>query len=221
MPPELLVFDCDGVLVDSEALVVEVEAEQLTAAGFPITAEEITERFVGLSYTSMMTALAAEHGRPVPDEVSRRVQQAALDEFPRRLRPVPGISDLLAGLDGDRCVASSSDLHRIRLSLAVTGLAEHFEPDRIFSAEMVARGKPAPDLFQLAADRLGAAPADCLVIEDSPAGVTAARAAGMSVVGLLAGEHARPGLGERLVKAGAELIFDTVAELGEHLDPPP
>ena len=217
MPPKLLVFDCDGVLVDSEALVVEVEAELLTAAGFPITAEEITERFVGLSYGSMMAALGAEHGRPVPDELSRRVQQAALDEFPSRLRPVPGIGDLLAALDGDRCVASSSDLDRIQLSLTVTGLDDHFEPDHIFSAQMVARGKPAPDLFELAADRLEAAPASCLVIEDSPAGVSAARAAGMAVVGLLAGGHARPGLGERLVAAGAKLTFDTVAELGDHL----
>jgi HAD superfamily hydrolase (TIGR01509 family) len=215
---DLVVFDCDGVLVDSEALVVEVEAEMLTAAGFPITPDEIIERFVGLSYTTMMAELGTDNGRPVPDELSQRIQRAALDEFPARLRPVPGIDELLAGLALPRCVASSSDLDRIELSLAVTGLAGYFETDRIFSAQMVERGKPAPDLFELSASRLGVAPSRCLVIEDSPAGVTAAAAAGMEVVGFVAGGHASEGLGDRLLAAGASEVFPTAEKLAARID---
>ena len=218
MAPDLIVFDCDGVLVDSEALVVEVEAELLTAAGFAITAEEITERFVGLSYQSMMEALAEDHGRPVPDELSERVQQAALDEFPTRLKPVQGMDSLLAGLRTPRCVASSSDLARIELSLAVTGLSGYFEPDRIFSAQMVKRGKPAPDLFELAASRLDVAPSACLVVEDSPAGVTAASAAGMHVVGFVAAGHATPSLGDRLLEAGAGEVVASTEALAARLE---
>ncbi len=217
MAVELIVFDCDGVLVDSEALVIEVEAAMLTAAGFPVTPDELIERFVGLSYDTMMAELAKDHGRPVPDELSRRIQQAALAEFPERLEPVPGMGELLAALDLARCVASSSDLDRIDLSLRVTGLHDHFEPDRIFSAQMVARGKPAPDLFELAAARCGVDPAGCLVVEDSPAGVTAAVAAGMEVVGFVAGGHARDGLGDRLLMAGAAEVYATAADLSNRL----
>lgn len=217
MTHDLIVFDCDGVLVDSEALVVEVEAEMLTAAGFTITAAELIERFVGLSYTTMMAELGEDHGRTVPDELSRRIQQAALDEFPARLKPVPGIEGLLADLSSPRCVASSSDLDRIELSLTVTGLDGYFDPDRIFSAQMVEHGKPAPDLFELAAARLGVETQACLVIEDSPAGVTAAVAAGMVVVGFIAGGHASPDLGDRLAVAGAQEVFASAEALAAYL----
>ena len=217
MTAELIVFDCDGVLVDSEALVVEVEAKMLTAAGFPTTAEQIIERFVGLSYATMMTQLEADHGRPVPDELSQRIQQAALDEFPARLQAVPGVEELLSELTLPRCVASSSDLDRIALSLEITGLDRHFEHDRIYSAQMVERGKPAPDLFQLAASQLSVDPAACLVIEDSPAGVTAAAAAGMEVVGFLAGGHATADLGSRLLAAGASEVFATADKLAARI----
>ncbi len=217
--PELVVFDCDGVLVDSEVLVVDVEARMLTEAGFPITADEIAERFVGLSYDSMMAELARHHGRPVPDGLSERIQQAALDRFPDHLRPVSGMPELLAGSDRPRCVASSSNLDRIALSLRLTGLDVHFTTDRVFSAQMVERGKPAPDLFLLAAETLGVDPSACLVVEDSAAGVTAARAAGMDVVGLVAGGHARPGLADRLAAAGARAVVATVGDLARHLDP--
>ncbi len=214
---DLLVFDCDGVLVDSEVLVMEVEAALLTEAGFPLTTDEIADHFVGLSYASMMAALGQRHGRPVPEALSRRVQQAALDLFPDHLRPVPGMADLLDGSDRPRCVASSSDLDRIELSLRVTGLADRFAPGSIFSAQMVERGKPAPDLFLLAAATIGAEPRSCLVIEDSTAGVAAARAAGMEVVGLVAGGHARPHLGPRLRAAGASRVFDRVEQLADFL----
>mgnify|MGYP001817714427 CR=1 FL=1 len=214
---DLLVFDCDGVLVDSEVLVMEVEATMLTEAGFPLSTDEIADNYIGLSYASMMADLAARHGRPVPEELSRRVQQAAIDRFPDPLQPVPGMVELLGDSPLPRFVASSSDIDRIELSLRVTGLADRFAPGSVFSAQMVERGKPAPDLFLLAASTLGVDPGACLVIEDSTAGVAAARAAGMDVVGLVAGGHARPHLRRQLYDAGAELVFERVDQLADHL----
>jgi len=218
---DLVVFDCDGVLVDSEVLVMDVEAAMLSEAGFPVSTDDIADNYIGLSYRSMMTDLAARYGRPVPEELSQQIQQAALDRFPDHLRPVAGIDTLLAASDRRRCVASSSDVSRIELSLRITGLAGHFDPGTVFSAQMVERGKPAPDLFLLAASTLGADPGSCLVIEDSTAGVTAAKAAGMEVVGLVAGGHARPHLGQRLLDAGAGRIFERVDQLADYLDAQP
>lgn len=218
---DLLVFDCDGVLVDSEALVMEVEAALLTEAGFPLSTDEIADNYVGLSYTTMMADLGARYGRPVPEELSQRVQRAALERFPDHLVAVPGMTELLATSDRARCVASSSNIDRIELSLRITGLADRFAAGTIFSAQMVERGKPAPDLFLLAAHTLGVEPAGCLVIEDSTAGVTAAKAAGMQVVGLVAGGHARPHLGHRLEEAGASRVFQRVDQLAEFLDGQP
>lgn len=217
MSSELIIFDCDGVLVDSEAIVIEIEAEALTAAGFRLTVDEIADRFVGLSYPDMMAALHADFGREVPAELSRRIQADALAAFPTRLEPVRGMSGFLGGLTMPRCVASSSDLDRIRLSLEVTGLAGFFDPAAVYSAQMVQKGKPAPDLFLHAASDLGVDPARCVVIEDSPHGVTGALAAGMRVVGFVGGLHARPSLTDRLRAAGAEVIVDHPDQLGAHL----
>lgn len=204
-----VIFDCDGVLVDSEVIVIEVEAEMLASAGFAISVEEIAERYVGLSYPDMMIGLADQFGRAVPPGLSAEIQQAALDAFPGRLQPVTGIRTYLEGLDRPRCVASSSALNRVRLSLRLTGLDRFFDPYHVLSSEMVSNGKPAPDLFLLAAQRLGVEPQDCVVIEDSPHGVTAALAAGMDVIGFVAGRHARPSLTDRLAAAGATTIVDS------------
>jgi HAD superfamily hydrolase (TIGR01509 family) len=213
MPTELVIFDCDGVLVDSEAIVIEIEAALLTAAGFPLTADDIADRFVGLSYPDMMAALQADFERPVPDGLSEKIQADALAAFSDQLQPVVGMAEMLAGDDSARCVASSSDLDRVELSLDLTGLANFFDPAHVYSAQMVENGKPAPDLFLHAARQLGADPAACLVVEDSPHGVAAARAAGMDVVGFVGGRHARPSLRTRLEAAGAELIVENPSEL--------
>ncbi len=213
MDPELVVFDCDGVLVDSEAIVIDVEAELLTEGGFPITADEIAERYVGLSYPDMMRGLETRFGRAVPASLSQEVQDRAVEAFEGRLQPVPGMAEVLAGHRGPRCVASSSDPARIDRSLELTGLARHFDPAHLFSATMVANGKPAPDLFLHAADAMGTRPSACLVIEDSPSGVIAALAAGMSVVGFVGGGHARPSLGRRLAEAGASVVVDRAGML--------
>lgn len=221
MDSGLLIFDCDGVLVDSEVLVVEIEAELLTDAGFPHTAGEIIERYVGLSYPSMMADIARRSGRAVPDGLRAQVETAAFDRLSRDLRPVDGMAALLAEATRrarPRCVASSSRLDRITMSLEVAGLAGHFDPDHLFSTQMVERPKPAPDVFVLAAAQLGFEPERCVVIEDSPHGIEGARAAGMTPIGLVAGGHAPASLAERLSTAGAVEVFATTSELAAWLE---
>jgi HAD superfamily hydrolase (TIGR01509 family) len=217
MPIELVVFDCDGVLVDSEALVAGFEAEMLCEAGFDVTASGLSERYSGLTYGSMMAAIEADHGRRVPVGLIERIKALPAELFPTQLQAVPGIDGVLAALDADRCVASSSRLERVNLSLAVCGLAGHFAPDRIFSAEMVSRPKPAPDLFELAARTVGVEPARCLVIEDSPFGVAAARSAGMEAIGFTGGSHTTASHASRLARAGAAEICADAGELGQAL----
>lgn len=202
----LVIFDCDGVLVDSEVIAVEVDSRMLTAAGFPMTVDEVAETCVGLSYNDMAAMLEQRFGKPVPSELSQEIQRTTLSEFPNRLKPVSGVARMLAGLDRQRCVASSSDPNRLDLSLGITDLKPFFSPDRIFSATMVDNGKPAPDLFLHAAAQVGVDPDQCVVVEDSPHGVTAGVAAGMEVIGFVGGSHARPSLTDRLNDAGASTV---------------
>ena len=218
--PRLVIFDCDGVLVDSEPIIAEAEAEALAVAGFAISPRELLDRFTGVPAADMFRTLAAEQARPLAAGFADRIEGRIAEAYRSRLKPVPDAEATLRRLDIPYCVASSSGLGRLRLALLVAGL-DWLLAGRIFSAEMVARGKPSPDLFLHAADRMAAAPADCLVIEDSVAGVTAAQTAGMTVLGFTGGSHAGPGLGERLGVAGADLVFSRMAALPQlihHLD---
>jgi len=187
-PVDLIVFDCDGVLVDSEVLAVRVESRLLTELGWPLTEAEVLDRFVGRSDAYMLGEIEAALGRPVPewtDEYQERLHQAFRDE----LVPVAGIVDALDALDTrglPTCVASSGTHEKMRLSLGLTGLYDRFD-GRISSATEVAHGKPAPDLFLLAATRAGIDPGCCVVVEDSRSGVEAARAAGMRSLGYAGG----------------------------------
>jgi HAD superfamily hydrolase (TIGR01509 family) len=210
--PALLVFDCDGVLVDSETIACRVDAELFTALGFPLSFEEIRRDFVGVSATTMCRDVEARFGRRLPADMPQRLLQTALDSFETELRAIPGVAEAIGTLGVARCVASSSAPPRIRRSLELTGLLDLFDP-HLFSATMVPNGKPAPDLFLHAAARMGAAPADCLVIEDSVPGVAAARAAGMRVLGFVGGGHCVDGHAERLRALGAAAIFDDMADL--------
>ena len=210
-----LIFDCDGVLVDSEAIAVRVEEHWLRSAGFDISAVEISERFVGLSYATMASQLEDQFGRQLPEDLMENVMRETLDRFPEELEPISGIGALLAANALPRCVASSSKLDRIRLSLRLTDLDALFDDDLIFSAQMVDNGKPAPDLFLFAAEHMGADPASCVVVEDSPHGVTAGVAAGMTVIGLTAGGHATAALGSRLLDAGATTVVSNTTDLAK------
>ena len=208
----LVIFDCDGVLVDSEAIACRVDAELLTSLGFPVGFEDFRDRYVGISTATMCADIEARFGRRLPADIARRLLDAVLDAFEAELAPIPGIPDALRAIDAPRCVASSSDPPRIRRSLEIAGLLGLFDP-HLFSATMVARGKPAPDIFLHAASAMGAAPRDCVVVEDSVPGVQAARAAGMRVLGFVGGGHCGPGHGARLAAAGAELAFDDMTDL--------
>ncbi len=207
----LLIFDCDGVLVESEPLASAVDAEVLTRLGFPSTPDEIARRFVGVSLADMIRRIEAEHGRALPADFGEQVTQALLARCETSLQAIPGVRDAILALPHRRCVASSSVPARIALSLRVTGLAGLFTD--VFSAVDVARGKPAPDLFLLAAARMDTPPETCLVIEDSVFGVQAARAAGMPAVGFTGGGHCGPGHADMLRDAGATLVIAHMREL--------
>ena len=207
----LLIFDCDGVLVDSETLSCRIDAEILTECGVPYTAEEVARDFTGVSVKDQITRIESERGIRLPDDFTERLNRTLFQRFETDLKPIDGVRDAILSLPFPRCVASSSIPERIALSLRVTGLADLF--DNIFSSTQVARGKPAPDLFLHAASRMNTLPEKCLVIEDSIAGVQAARAAGMRVIGFVGGSHCGPGHAEKLRQAGAPVIIERMSDL--------
>lgn len=210
--PDLVIFDCDGVLVDSELLASRLLAEALTAEGHAVTAADCRERYTGISIRSVIEMVEAERGRALPPDFEDRIRANDLVVFARELKAVPGVAEALARIPAPKCVASSGAPEKIRHSLAVTGLIGFFEP-HLYSAHMVRRGKPAPDLFLFAAAAMGVDPARAVVVEDSVAGVTAARAAGMAVLGFAGGGHAGDGYAALLRAAGAGRVFEDMAEL--------
>jgi HAD superfamily hydrolase (TIGR01509 family) len=208
----LVIFDCDGVLVDSERLSIRVDAVYLERLGWPMEEAEIIERFVGRSDADMRAVIEEYLGGPVPAEIDEEFDRLYRETFERELVPVEGVSDVLDRLNVAGvpvCVASSGSHAKIRRSLALTELAHYFG-DRIFSATDVARGKPEPDLFLHAARSLGASPGECAVIEDSVYGVEAALAAGMQPFAFAAGVTPR----DRLSGIGrGAVVFNRMAEL--------
>ncbi|WP_112663260.1 HAD family hydrolase [Microvirga flavescens] len=214
----LLIFDCDGVLVDSELLACEVDADFLTALGFPYTLNDILRDFVGKSMKDMIARIEEEHGRALPADFGAQINEALFQRFETDLQAIPSIREAILALPHPRCVASSSTPERIALSLKVTGLEDLFGD--VFSATQVQRGKPAPDLFLLAAERMNAHPRDCIVVEDSPAGVTGAVAAGMRVIGFIGGGHCGEGHAERLLGAGAHDVIGHMRDLTDAVGRP-
>ena len=215
---DLVIFDLDGVLVDSELISSRVTAAALAAAGIEISATDVCERFLGVSTAAMLRAIEAEHGRRLPAAFQETLRARVLKTFEQELEPVPGVVALLDGLAVNRCVASSSHPERIRRSLELAGLLERFAP-HLFSATMVRAGKPAPDLFLLAAARMAAAPARCLVVEDSEVGIRAAKAAGMTAFGFSGASHVRPDAhAPRLKAAGADAIVTAMPALAELIE---
>ena len=211
--PEVVIFDCDGVLVDSEVLASARLGAALERLGLKLDAAQFRELFLGVSEQSMLAIAERALGAPLPADFQSELANAVLADFERELKGVEGIAELVGRLDARVCVASSSTIERIRASLRIVGYADLFEP-HVFSASEVARGKPEPDLFLYTARRMGVGPADCLVIEDSVHGVTAARRANMVVFGFTGGTHAKGAeYGARLVEAGAAVAFDDMREL--------
>ena len=208
----LLIFDCDGVLVDSEHLACAALAEVMTTLGHSMTADEAMLAFAGRSLKDVLARAERLLSRPIPKDLGEQAAVQLMARFRRELQAVAGVKEAIAALPYRRCVASSSEPGRLTLSLDVTGLSALFG-NNVFSAVEVANGKPAPDLFLLAARRLGEDPSSCIVIEDSVLGVEAAGAAGMAAIGFAGASHANRGLAERLVAAGAEPVIHSMANL--------
>ncbi|MFJ7152151.1 HAD family hydrolase [Streptomyces sp. NPDC100445] len=210
---ELVIFDNDGVLVDSEPISNRHLAAYLTELGHPTSYEDSVRDYMGSAMHRVHELVQERTGQRLPDDFDDVFHARVFTAFERELRPVPGVAGVLEKLARSGvpyCVASSGSHERIRVGHRVTGLDRWFEPGTVFSSQDVGRGKPAPDLFLHAARRMGVAPGRCLVVEDSPLGVQAAVAAGMDVYGFTAMTPA-----ERLT--GAQRLFTDMAELADLL----
>ncbi|MGV6871982.1 HAD family hydrolase [Pseudochelatococcus sp. B33] len=216
---KLVIFDCDGVLIDSEVLASRIDAEELTRIGYPVTSRDVVLRFAGLSAATMRQVIEEDWGRPLPLDFNDLLQQRIKESYRTELRAIGGIEELLQELALPRCVASSSAPDKLRFGLELTGLWPYLDP-HVFSAAMVASGKPAPDLFLFAAAQMRVEPAHCVVVEDSIAGVRAGVAAGMTVVGFTGGGHCLADHGDRLAAAGAATIARSAKELATLLGLP-
>ena len=212
----LVIFDCDGVLVDSEPISLGTLREVLAQDGLVLSAEQAHELFLGRSISTMVKVVADQFGATIGDDFLDRMRTRLYARFRAELQPIDGIAETWAGLQNaglDWCVASSSQPERIRLSLEVTGLLPRFSPP-LFSATMVKNGKPAPDLFLHAARNMNYEPSACIVVEDSPAGIEAAKAAGMRVFAFLGGAHARsPMYHDKIACLKPDLMFDEMNDL--------
>ncbi|GAA4910043.1 HAD superfamily hydrolase (TIGR01509 family) [Stackebrandtia albiflava] len=209
-PPALVIFDNDGVLVDSERLSNRIFAELITSHGLPTTFTEAVERYMGRRTTDCVADIEAQLGRPLDPGFVGAYEARCAETLRAELTAVDGVVDVLDRLDAagvPYCIASSGTPDEIALRLAVTGLADRFG-DRVYSGSMVARGKPAPDLFEYAADRMGVAPGAAVVVEDSPPGVVGAKAAGATVIG-----HAALLPAGRLAEAGADHVVTGMTQV--------
>jgi HAD superfamily hydrolase (TIGR01509 family) len=212
----LVIFDCDCVLIDSEVIFGRVLGECLIGADFPITMDEAMVFGLGKNRHTLTAAVEARYGRSLPDGFFEKFRTRVDIAFERELVAIPGIEELLAALPTPRCVASNSQLERVRHALSLTRLLPLFDP-HVFSASQVARGKPDPDLFHFAARRLGARPQERIVVEDSATGVAAAIAAGMPVVGFCGGSHCPADHADRLLAAGCLRVFAQMPDLADFL----
>lgn len=211
-PIRHLIFDNDGVLIDSEGISMRVDAHLLAASGAVLSEDDLTRRFVGRTFSAMVAELEAELGIVLPADLEAQKDRLMLDAYRRELQPVAGVPDMLRAIGMPKSVGSNGPRARIEFAFALTGLAGYFDR-RITTFEDVRCGKPAPDIYLLAAKRAGCAPSECLVIEDSLTGVTAARAAGCLVAGFTGTHHDKESHGSCLLSHGAFATFDDMAEL--------
>lgn len=212
MTPGLVIYDCDGTLIDTETLYGEVSLAACHALGLSDwTIDHYVEQIVGIPWSDGVRIIEAAHGRALPADFEARIEDAVALRLENEVRALPGVREAVVAIGRSRCVASSTSLAPLRRNLGIAGLIDLFDP-HIFSASQVARGKPHPDVFLFAARQMGVAPERCLVIEDSVPGVLAARAAGMAVVGFTGVSHDKPRSARRLVEAGALQVIDDFAD---------
>ena len=208
----VVIFDCNGVLVDSEPLATAIVSQEFMRAGFPLTPEVVARYFTGRRPADMFAEVEAAARRRLPPNFAETVASVVLRRFRKELRATHHAAYALSWLRGPKCVASSSSHERIRVSLESTGLIRFFEPN-LFSASDVSNGKPAPDLFLHVAGQLHVSPNACIVVEDSAVGVAAGVAAGMTVIGFVGGSHAGSQLGTVLRAAGARSVISDLRAL--------
>jgi HAD superfamily hydrolase (TIGR01509 family) len=208
----VVIFDCNGVLVDSEPLATAIVSQEFMRAGFPLTPEVVARYFTGRRPADMFAEVENAARRKLPPNFADTVASVILRRFRRELRATHHADYALSWLRGPKCVASSSSHERIRVSLESTGLIRFFEPN-LFSASDVHKGKPAPDLFLHVAGTLRVSPGECIVVEDSAVGVAAGVAAGMAVIGFVGGSHAGSQLDTVLRAAGARSVISDLRAL--------
>lgn len=209
--PDLIIFDCDGVLVDSEVLSCRCLSEVLAGCGIEVGVDQALDLFLGRNIAAVLEHYR-ESGLLNPERFSAELTDKVRRAFRSGLGPVAGVRTVLERLQIPNCVASSSDLDRVTFSLALTGLESHFGT-RLYTSQMVERGKPAPDLFLYAAEKMQVDPGRTLVIEDSVSGVSAGKAAGMTVWGFIGGSHYQSRDGRTLLyNAGADRVFERMAD---------
>lgn len=211
---DLVIFDCDGVLLDSEIIACAADAEALRNIGYDITTEQVAMRFAGIPDEAIDLMFEKKLGRPLPKNFRADIKRKVLDKYRTELRPIKGAKSLLSTMKTNKCIASSAAPAKLALGLVNADLFELVYP-HIFSTRLVARGKPHPDIFEYAARVMTVPAVRCLVLEDSVAGVTAANAAGMKCVGFTGGSHCQAGHADRLRDAGA---FQVIARLEQLLD---
>jgi HAD superfamily hydrolase (TIGR01509 family) len=205
----LVIFDCDGVLVDSEPISLRTFTEALHDLGLDLSEEQMFDNFVGYSMKHCMEVVHKLLGRPAPENFVADLQARTFERFKAELKPMPGIEQALDELGVPFCVASSGAHEKMRTTLGITGLLPRFE-GKMFSATQVARGKPAPDVYLFAAEKMGVELGRCVVVEDAPPGVQAGVAAGMRVLGFCA--HTPRA---KLEAAGAHVLFDEMRRVAE------
>jgi len=213
---KLVIFDCDGVLVDSEALLVDSEMAFLQQHGLKFTTEYYLANYMGMPVFDWKAKASASlvelKGEPLPQDFFNPLEAIINRRIKEELQPVKGALETLSSLKHTKCVASSSSTHSLKMKLISTGLMDLFNP-HVFSTELVEFGKPAPDLFLHAADQLGVPPSECVVVEDSANGVTAGKSAGMQVIGYTGGSHCPPNHANSLRANGADLIARDFSEI--------
>ncbi|MFK7997406.1 MAG: HAD family hydrolase [Granulosicoccus sp.] len=210
----LLIFDCDGVLVDSELVSLGLLIDHCADNGLLIDLNQACDCFLGKPVADAGAEASRMFKRPIPDVDLEIFQEAILDKFGTSLHPLDGIERALRLLVNPKCVASSSNLHRIKVSVDLTNLSSFFG-EYYFSTDMVSKGKPHPDVFLYACEKMGYEPADALVIEDSPAGLQAAKAAGIKTIAFTGGSHApHANLRKKLQKHSPDILIDHMWDLG-------
>ena len=213
----LIIFDCDGVLIDSEMISIRLLHQLFVESGAKLTELDVMQRFQGRSLKSALEEVKAEFGVEVSEHAVNAMNAKLFDAFARDLTQVEGVQHFIESLDNEVCVASSSHPERLEHSLGVTSLLRYFD-GHIYSATMVKRGKPAPDLFLLAAQEMGYSPQHCVVIEDSPYGILAAKSAGMHAIGITAASHTKASeFSDKLHKAGADFVASDYKVLNQYL----